>query len=383
MKPNRSLSDIAARVLSQEARSTSEVAPDVRARAVDAIAAAMRERRRRRHVRWAAFGAAALAASVALVFASQHRQVAPAVATVGPTATAVRPAVSAALVRGAPALVRAGHRQPLSDGAPVVAGDRLLVEAGSRTTIALADGTYLLLRDGADLLLESTAPATTFKLDAGAVHADVAKLKPNERFIVRTPDAEIEVRGTSFEVSQVSPDPACGDGTTTRVSVREGVVAVRARGHETLLRANETWPSGCAFERAGHAPAASVDAGATSLSAAPAGAQEDPHGGAAPGASIKRIEPPASDLRAQNDAFERAVARKRTGDAPGAVAAFDVFLARYPKSHLAQSARAERMKLLRGFDRERARGAARAYLEQHPDGFARSDAELILSADGP
>ncbi|MEB2314186.1 MAG: hypothetical protein OZ921_10335 [Sorangiineae bacterium] len=87
----------------------------------------------------------------------------------------------------------------------------------------------------------------------------------------------------------------------------------------------------------------------------------------------------SSDLAAQNDLFEVALASKRAGDAAGALAALERLLARYPASHLAQSARAERMKLLGGIDGDRDRAAAKDYLYRYPSGFARADAILIVS----
>lgn len=380
MKSNRSLSDIAARVLADEARDAGEAKPQVRARTIDAIAVAIRQRKRQQRLRWGgAVATAAVAASIALAVGFGHlRGGEPMTGGAPPIAAAA----SASFVRGSPSLERAGVREPLSHGMSLQAGDRVLVEPGSRATVALADGTFLLVEDRADLVLVSTAPATTFELGAGSVHADVAKQRPDARFVIRTADAEVEVRGTSFEVSRANPDPACGGGTTTRVKVREGVVAVRAAGNEALVRAGESWPQGCSDSTTslGLAPAELPQAPAVvSPVANEATPSPAPKGSAS---TMKRsTEPRASDLGAQNDLFEKAVARKRAGDVAGAIASFEELLARHPSSHLAQSARVERMKLLRGVDRERARAAARAYLERYPDGFARRDAELILSGD--
>jgi hypothetical protein len=88
----------------------------------------------------------------------------------------------------------------------------------------------------------------------------------------------------------------------------------------------------------------------------------------------------ASDLAKQNDLFDRAIARKQAGDPRGAVAALDELLQSYPSTRLAQSARADRMKLLRDLDPPSARRAAEEYLRLYPAGFARKDAELIVSA---
>ncbi|MBX3219564.1 MAG: FecR domain-containing protein [Labilithrix sp.] len=389
MKSKRSLADIAARVLAADAKKVPAPAPEARTQAILAVAGAMRLRKRRKRVRLAALGALSLAASVALAvgLGRARHETAPVDVAAAKTAT---PAAAASFVRGSPAILRQGTRVALADGTPLEEGDRVLVEHGSRATVALANGTYLQVEELADLVLTSTAPSTSFELATGSVRADVAKLKPHERFVIRTADAEIEVHGTSFEVARVAPDPTCGNGTTTRVTVREGVVAVRAHGAESFVRANEVWPSGCGASAAS-APASAASA-AASADNAPASA--DNAAGSAPANAIptavstagapsngRSLAPRASDLAAQNDLFERAVARKRAGDTAGAVAGFDDLLARHPSSHLAQSARAERMKLLRGIDGKRARAAARDYLERYPNGFARRDAELIVSGE--
>ncbi|HVJ88582.1 MAG TPA: FecR family protein, partial [Labilithrix sp.] len=268
MKSNRSLSDVAAGVLSAEARAPTDVPPKARAEAIGAIARAIEQRKRRQRFRRAGFGAAAVAATIVLAVAfgrTNHPQPTLAVSTPTPTA-------AASFVRGTPVIVRQGNRAALEEGAPLEAGDRLLVDTGSRTTVALSNGTYLQVEERADLVIRSSAPSMAFELASGSVRADVAKLKPNERFVIRTSDAEIEVHGTSFEVSRVEANPACGGGTTTRVTVREGIVAVRARGTESFVRANEVWPQGCAANAntpSIEGPSPNAPSSAASSSAAP------------------------------------------------------------------------------------------------------------------
>ena len=70
---------------------------------------------------------------------------------------------------------------------------------------------------------------------------------------------------------------------------------------------------------------------------------------------------------------------RRNGNVPLAVERMDRFLEKYPTSHLAENAAAERMRLLRGLDRTRAAVAAQQYVQRFPNGFARSDAEAILA----
>lgn len=368
----RSLAEVAAKVLARDAESTSKPSPEARARAVSAIAETMRDRKRKQRIfrRVLGFGAvaASIAAAIALGRAGHSRDgVAqqPTSAQVEAAAPRRIAPAAASFVRGSPALMRKDVRHDVLEGAPLEAGDCLVVDRGSRMTVALPGGSYLVLDEPTQVELLSAAPKTIFALESGAVHADVAKLSGGERFIIRTADAEIEVHGTSFEVSRVASDPACGNGTTTRVKVREGVVAVRSGANESFVRANESWPKDCAS-----APPAASSTPTTLGVAAPRPA-------AAPAPAV--IAAPTSDLSAQNDQFERAGALKRANDATGAIAAYEEFLARYPSSHLAQSARAERMRLLRDVNKDRARLAARDYLDRYPSGFARSDAELILA----
>src|SRR6185295_9438660 len=98
-----------------------------------------------------------------------------------------------------------------------------------------------------ELELTELGAIQRFTLRAGRVQANVAKLAPGQRFLVVTGDAEIEVRGTSFEAA-VDAQPACPAGTTTRVRVLEGVVTVRHAGSEEAVRAGGAWRAACDVE---------------------------------------------------------------------------------------------------------------------------------------
>lgn len=72
-------------------------------------------------------------------------------------------------------------------------------------------------------------------LEDGVVRLHVRPQVAGERFVVIVPDGELEVRGTTFEVS-------VRQRATTRVHVDEGVVEVRLRGRDTRrLEAGQTW----------------------------------------------------------------------------------------------------------------------------------------------
>jgi ferric-dicitrate binding protein FerR (iron transport regulator) len=70
---------------------------------------------------------------------------------------------------------------------------------------------------------------------SGRMDVEVAELTEGERFLVITDDAEVEVRGTRFEVEAQS-------GTLREVKVISGLVEVRPRGRATaLLGPGERW----------------------------------------------------------------------------------------------------------------------------------------------
>jgi len=374
MKSEVGLEKVAARVLRDDAEHPAEQPPEQkastesRAATIAAMARVIRQRKQKKRLRWGlvAMSGIAVAASLALVL--------------GGRAASKDPAVAASFVKGTPMVVRGAEHITLTDGVALKAGDHLIVREGtaSRMTIGFAQGTHVAIDDHADLEMTSAGPSTTsFHLAAGSVRADVAKLLPGESFVIRTADAEVEVHGTSFEVTHVA-ETGSNCAKSTRVRVREGVVAVRSEGKETLVRANEVWPS--CEQHVTAPPTASASASASAPNPNPTPTPTDSTAAAPPpfGPSHSSAKP-SSDLAAQNDLFEAAISKKRVGDTRGAITTFEDLLARYPQSHLAQSARAERMKLLRSVDRTQARTAATDYLKRYPTGFARHDAEVILS----
>ncbi len=177
-----------------------------------------------------------------------------------------------------------------------------------------------------------------FRLGRGAVSAHVTKLKAGERFVIATPDAEVEVRGTRFKVTVVPPDEACGQGVVTRVAVTEGVVVVRSLGHEVRVEAGHHWPLGCP-ERALSPVVQAPERATVPVKRAPARASL---------ASSRNAPPesvPASTLATENDLFSAALKAGRAGDRREAVELLDVLLARFPNSPLKQSAESARAKL--------------------------------------
>jgi hypothetical protein len=253
------------------------------------------------------------------------------------------------------------------EGAPVGAGDRLVVQRGGRVAFVLPTGTRVAIDEGSDFAVVTEGTTQLFRLAAGSIRADVHKLAQGERFVVGTRDGEIEVRGTSFRLSDVPSVPACGNGTTTRLSVYEGVVAVRVGAVEARVAAGESWPPDCG--------------GPPSSATAPS-SEGSPLAESAPARSLL-VPVPSNEasrtlLAEQNDMYARAIAKRESGDFDGAVGAFDHLIAKYPASPLAENAFAERMKILASANPPRALQAAREYLTKYPQGYAREDANTIL-----
>jgi len=100
----------------------------------------------------------------------------------------------------------------------------------------------------------------------------------------------------------------------------------------------------------------------------------------APTTATTNAVTPSSDLTEQNNLFAEAMAARKRGDSPTAIATFERFMAKYPSSVLAESAAVERMRLLDSTDKGRAASAANDYLARYPKGFARAEAEAIAGA---
>jgi ferric-dicitrate binding protein FerR (iron transport regulator) len=295
--------------------------------------------------------------------------------------------IAIAIASGSGSIVAApGSATPAFAGRALHAGSRLIVDPSAGATLSLSTGTRLEVDHGTELTVVEDGRAQVFALNAGSLRADVAKLSDSERFLVRTVDAEVEVRGTSFVVSVVAVDPQCGGGSTTRVMVYEGLVAVRSRGHEDLLRTGERWPRGCrttaaiALPQAASKRAHKGDAPIAAPSLVPRPADVQPLATPAPSQARAAAErPPSSTLAEENNLFAEGMLAHRSGKLPLALDKMDRFLDKYPTSHLAENAAVERMRLLRALDPPKATAAARQYLKRYPGGFARADAEAVLA----
>lgn len=357
-----------------------------RAAGIAAVEAALHARRRRRSLGRLGLALAATAAVLAVAGGTWRSWRAP-----------EAPVAVTAWPEGHGAVVLAGDATtPLSGARPLGLGERVIARRGGRATLELSTGTRLSLAPNADLEVLEEGAVQRFALAAGEMRAEVAKLAPGQRFLVQTPTSEIEVRGTSFQVTVLGAPPADAAGPRTAVQVFEGVVTVREGGREVQLRSGECWPETCAPARQESAvpppPASAAPSADPALPKAPRRgppARSAPRPGPAFSGPSGREDATATALRApplegsrlaaQNDLLEAAQAARREGDQRGALALYDRLLKRYPDGPLAESAEVERMALLADLDPEGARASARRYLAAHPDGFARGRAEAIIA----
>jgi hypothetical protein len=357
-------------VVGLEASSLAPASEPSRSSAILAIEKALRERKRANEKRRLYRGGLATAAAAAAVLL-----------VLGGT----RVMRGQASTGGAPVSVRAtgpGGEAKRADGTPAPFGEDLALGRGSRVMasdvgtvhLAFSTGSEIDLTEKGSLAVTESGATQAFQLDHGTLSAHVAKLGVGQRFLVRTGDAEVEVRGTRFTVS-VGRALACAGGVTTKVRVTEGAVVVRGAHGEARLGPGDAWPA-CSD------PAVAQPPPATTLAAAPENL--------APKLAVPSLDlsakpasaAPLSSLADENALYQKALAEKRSGDTGTAVQSFERLLSRYPKSPLAESASAERMRILAkdSSSHGRARAAARDYLARFPSGFARTEAEAVLSA---
>jgi hypothetical protein len=289
-------------------------------------------------------------------------------------------------------LVRGTNAEALGPRVPLRAGDRLRARVSADLVVSLSTGTRLGLAGTGELALVRLDQVQKFDLPKGRLRADVAKLDAGQRFLINTSDSEIEVKGTSFEVTALDK-VTCPDGSHTRVEVFEGTVTVRrGTGQPVYVVAGSTWPADCHLGDGGPAEvlpppavqqpapfAAQPDLGsrrrrlaiapretpapAPAPASAPAPALA-PVPAPAPAPALARIEAPpppapiswsapasvseslaASTLAEQNDLFAGALQAHRDGDTASALRRLDELLTRFPGGPLAEGASHELRKL--------------------------------------
>jgi hypothetical protein len=412
---SRSYADMVSKALRRDAPLTPRFPAD-RERLVAAVERGLRARRRHQQVvRWTMTASAAAAVLVLVAggrtllspYAPLRGSVVGTISSAGSPASLDLKILPSSEQRGAAGvMVGAGKQVPLVEGMTLPEGFRLVAPPAGEVHIGAARGTTLALEGGGELGVSEAGIMQRYELRVGAVRARVAKLVPGERFIIATTDAEVEVHGTAFRVAVVPADPACGGGTITRVAVTEGVVTVRRDGVEVRVTPGQVWPAQCpgsttaagASAGSGHArphgasaprvvarasrTAAGVEAaaatGADAPSTEPEAPSEAPASSSPSSSATSSLPLSRSELASQNDLFASAVRAKRRGLGSQAIRIFERFGRLYPGSPLAESAAAQRMKLLTVIDTVAARRAATDYLTHYPTGFARVEARHLL-----
>jgi hypothetical protein len=268
-------------------------------------------------------------------------------------------------------LVRAASTQPLPDLGVLAVGDTVRSGEDGSAVLGFGNGTRITLSSSAHLRVDDLGSTRRFSLFAGHLQAHVAKLAQGERFIVSTPDGEVEVRGTVFTVAVESSPSWCRDLTSgSAVRVSEGAVWVRSGDKEVVLQPGETWVTPCPdprvirnAETAGRGPLPNLPAPPARTGmhksvthkvigvATPVLGQNPSPVAPAP-ASVDTMVPPApvSRLAEQNDLFSAAMAAERMGQHDVALRKLDELTTRYPGGPLSESARVERRRILAARD---------------------------------
>ncbi len=367
---------LAARFLTRHAAQVPATARE-HERGLATIERALRQRSRRRRL-WAAATAVAAAAAVVVLWQ---------VTRAGDDEDARRGAVVSIdvspLGRGATLRGPIGDR-PLDTAAALRDDQTIETTSGGGASVRLSTGTRIELSSATTFRSADRGRGERFVLTLGELSANVAKLLPGQRFIIETPDTEIEVRGTQFRLQVLSQSEACGGGSRTRLRVSEGVVEVRGAGGGARVGAGASWPPDCAPRLVESPPLserARAERGGAGLEAAPA---LERHGHAAKRSTHEAIQSAASPsaggataLARQNDLFAGAVAARRRGDLAGAIHAYQDLISQFPSSPLVENAIVERMRLLASTNDEHAREEARRYLTRYPGGFAVDEARRL------
>jgi ferric-dicitrate binding protein FerR (iron transport regulator) len=248
----------------------------------------------------------------------------------------------------------------------------------------------------------TTAGMDTVTLTSGALDVNVRPLLKEERFLVKTADAEIEVRGSSFHIE-------VDQGRIRGVTVIEGQAEVRYAGFSAVITSGGSWratgdthaandaptpaPSAAPIEAPSAAPSAPIVASApaeervasrgvtrpmrerpsarpTSPVVEPPPAPEPPAPTVAP-----RVAPTVS--RASRE-FAEAMSALGKGDYLASEKQLDAFAASHPGD-----ARADEADYLRAIALQRAgkpaaaAAAAKRYLTTRPGGAHRAEAQKI------
>jgi FecR protein len=329
------------------------------------------ERRGRRRAYARPWLAAAAAAMVAVGATAAWRSLrAP-----HPTAVAVverQTAGEARLVAGDVSVRRNGEAANLQVGDVLVGGEVVSTAAYSVAEIGIASGRAELEASSELEIMRPTASERRLRLGVGSVDVDLPrKLEPGKHLVVETPNADVLVVGTAFTVT-VGRDHGMA---STGVHVRRGTVWIMRGGKQrAILRAGDDWSSATPPSDSPPTPVAPDTAAA--LVPAPHFARV-----AAARPSVGAHATDSGSLAEENRLFQAGLTARNAGDNAGAADVFAGLLSKYPRSVLREQALAEEFRALDRAGRSSAAAVgARRYLAGYPNGFARADAERVMSA---
>ena len=256
-------------------------------------------------------------------------------------------------------------------------GDSLQTAAGARAHVATHKSSVNVSESTELKVSQPSAAEERISLRRGRVDVAVDKTIETKRsVVVETPDAEVVVRGTVFDV-RVEP---LLNATNTHVHVTRGSVWVLAQGVQVaLLSAGQSWSSAGGLEAAAVPQPASVavpPSAAPQLdNSAPTPAPAGPRVGGAAAPSKEAAPHRAGTLAEENRLFAAGVEARNRGDVARAAELFGELLSTYPQSTLREVAQVERFRALKQAGQTtRAAGEARKYLAEHADGAARAEA---------
>lgn len=253
-------------------------------------------------------------------------------------------------MHGQGVLLRQGKTTAPTETMPLLAGDEIRSGEAGDATLGLGRGTRLALAGATQLRVIETGPTRRFFLLRGQVDASVAKLRAHERFVVDTPDGEVEVRGTRFSLKVTDAPADCGGAhQRSTVEVQEGSVWVRSAGEERVLTAGQSFTRLCAVAPSPPSqPVLQPSLPAREEIRKPSASTASPRRRVSvpdPVRTPAEAPEPESRLAEQNDLLSSAMAAARAGEHDVALRRLDDLLARFPEGPLSETARIERQRI--------------------------------------
>ncbi|HEY4186014.1 MAG TPA: FecR domain-containing protein [Polyangia bacterium] len=250
----------------------------------------------------------------------------------------------------------------------LVAAVFLIVGASTRSRAPRAHATVHARSRTADFVLASPPPDELVKLRDGTISLDVEPLGPKERFRVLVGADEIEVRGTSFEVTAEAEQ-------LIQVSVTRGHVNVVHRGESQLLGPGQSW-------RAPRSPAPKATvtpAIEATMLATPVAEPAKSHPARTVAVSGHRAQAPKQARRSEETEFDDAWDAMRAGNFRDAAEGFGDVVTRSPAGALADEGAFWRAVALgRAGSVVAAMAAFREAINRYPSSPRRGEAAAIL-----